>query len=182
MPSGAAFHPLIAFARSVIECAVCAGDPERVPEPPADAVARHDQHGGVFVTLTRHARLRGCIGTLDPTHRFCAALRHAAVGAALHDSRFAPLARHELIDLSVHISVLTPPRPWSGLDELVLGRHGIVVQSAERRGVFLPQVATNHGLDKATFLSRCCTEKADLPPDAWRDGAQVLLFETVEYE
>ena len=182
MSAGAPHHPLVAFARSVIECAVYERDPAGVPDPPAHASAPHIGHGGVFVTLMRFARLRGCVGTLDPDHGFCTALRNSAVSAALHDSRFAPLSPGELLDLAIHISVLTPPRPWNGLDELTLGRHGIVVQVADRRGVFLPQVAINNRLDKEAFLSRCCVEKADLPPDAWRTGAaRVLLFETVEY-
>jgi AmmeMemoRadiSam system protein A len=182
MPGSVALHPLVAFTRAIIECAVHAGDPNRIPDPSEHVTAPHSGHGGVFVTLTRFAHLRGCIGTLDPDRTFVNALRHAAVGAALHDSRFPPLTPAELLDVAVHISVLTPARPWNGLEDLMLGRHGIVVQAADRRGVFLPQVATNHGLDKETFLSRCCAEKAGLPHDAWRNGAaSVLLFETVEY-
>lgn len=182
MSGPASSHALVVFARAIIECAVHASDPDRIPDPPDHATAAHNAHGGVFVTLTRFEKLRGCIGTLDPDRTFCNALRHAAVGAALQDSRFPPLAPAELLDVAVHISVLTRPRPWNGVDELALGRHGIVVQAADRRGVFLPQVATNHGLDKETFLSRCCVEKAGLAHDAWRNGtAQVLLFETVEY-
>ena len=63
------------------------------------------------------------------------------------------------------------------LDDLEIGRHGIIVQRGANRGLFLPQVATEHCFDKETFLNRCCTEKAGLPPGAWREpDTEVLLF------
>jgi len=69
------------------------------------------------------------------------------------------------------------------LDELELGRHGILVRQGGRRGLFLPQVAVEHHLDKETFLSRCCDEKAGLPANAWQDPAtEVLLFTTEVFQ
>ena len=65
----------------------------------------------------------------------------------------------------------------ANIDELECGRHGIIVRQGMLRGLFLPQVATEHHLDKETFLLRCCSEKAGLPANAWRDPkTEVLLF------
>ena len=164
------------FARAVIERAVRGSDPAGVPAP--DLPQEH--HGGVFVTLRdRQGRLRGCMGTLDPSQPLAEAVRTAAVNAALSDPRFPPVAPQELDALRVQVSILTDPVPMRSLDELQIGRHGVIVRRGRNRGLFLPQVATQFRLTPEQFLSLCCSEKAGLPPDAWRDPqTEVLLFET----
>jgi AmmeMemoRadiSam system protein A len=117
------------------------------------------------------------MGTLDPSQPLADAVRHAAETAALHDPRFPPVTSAELPDLSVEVSILSAFWPMRSIDELQVGTHGILVRRGVQRGLFLPQVATEHHLDKETFLSRCCAEKAGLPPDAWRNpDTEVLLF------
>ncbi|MBI5863400.1 MAG: AmmeMemoRadiSam system protein A, partial [Planctomycetes bacterium] len=157
---------VIAFVRAVVECAVRGEDIRQAAVPAEVPAGAPDPCGGVFVTIYKFDRLRGCIGSLDPSTPFWEALRGAASAAALHDPRFAPVGAGELLDLRFHVSVLALPQTWRGLDQLKLGRDGIIVQGRGRRGIFLPQVATDHGMDKETFLSRCCSEKAGLPADA----------------
>jgi len=161
------------FARQVITAAVGRSSPSAVGPSPLEPRS----HSGVFVTLHRVGRLRGCMGTLDDTLPVAEAVRHAAVCAALHDPRFPPVSTGELADLQLEVSILSPPHPMRSLDDLELGRHGIHVRRGPHHGLFLPQVAVEHHMDKETFLSRCCEEKAGLPPDAWRDpDTEVLLF------
>ncbi len=167
-----------AYARRVIERAVSAADTRSVP-PPANAT---QSHGGAFVTLRKFRHLRGCMGTLNPEESLADAVRQAAVSAALHDPRFPAVTAGELADLRIEVSVLSSPWPMGHLAELELGRHGILIRRQNKRGLFLPQVATEHRLDKETFLSRCCSEKAGLPADAWRDAdTEVLLFSADVY-
>ncbi len=162
-----------AFARQVIESAVRGTGTTLVPTPALDAPS----FAGVFVTLKKSGRLRGCIGTLDDSLAPADAIRDAAEGAALRDARFSPVAADELRAISVEVSILANPRPMGSLDNLQLGTHGIIVQKGAQRGIFLPQVAVEHHFDKPTFLSRCCSEKAGLPPDAWRNpDTEVLIF------
>jgi AmmeMemoRadiSam system protein A len=162
----------LSFARQVVAIAAHRGDAGAVIAPPDDR-----PHSGVFVTLHKFGRLRGCMGTLDPSLGLAEAVRRAAVCATLQDPRFDAVAPGEVPDLKIELSVLTPPVPMNSLDDLVLGEHGIIVQRGQRRGLFLPQVATEHHFDRETLLARCCTEKAGLPADAWRQpGTQVLLF------
>ncbi len=117
------------------------------------------------------------MGTLDDVPPLAEAVRHAALCAAFQDPRFPPVSESELSDLQVEVSVLSSPQRMTSLDDLVIGRHGIRVRRGTQHGLFLPQVAVEHKLDKESFLSRCCAEKAGLPPDAWRDPAtEVLLF------
>ncbi len=162
-----------AFARDVIEAVVRGGDPTR-PEPPPDASR---ETSGAFVTLHRRGCLRGCMGTLTPGQSVGEAVRDAAICSAQHDPRFNPVAVGELTDLVIEVSILSPPWRMRTLDELELGRHGLLIRRGRHQGLFLPQVATEHRLDKETFITRCCTEKAGLPPDAWRQPeTEVPLF------
>lgn len=174
---------LAAYARSVIELAVQSGQPtesatqRRVPPPPEFADLADRPHGGAFVTIHKFDRLRGCMGILDTSMPLADALHDAAVSAALHDPRFPPVAADELADIRIEVSVLSPHWPMRTIDELQPGVHGVMVRSRGRRGLFLPQVATEHHLDREAFVSRCCEEKAGLPPDAWRDSdVEVFLF------
>ncbi len=162
-----------AFARDVIECAVRGRECDTAVAP-ADAPK---DYGGVFVTLKKFGRLRGCMGILDGSRPLPEAVRHAARTAALGDPRFQPVAPEELGDLQIEVSVLSRPWLMRSIDELEIGRHGIIVERGAQRGLFLPQVAVEHHLDKEVFLSRCCAEKAGLPADAWRDPqTRVWLF------
>ena len=164
-----------AYARGVIDCAVRCTDASGMVTPQTQV----ESCGGVFVTLRTSGQLRGCMGTLGVSGPLAEAVRHAAVSAALHDPRFPPVAAVELADLDIEVSIMSEPRPMRDLDDLELGRHGIIVSRGRQRGLFLPQVATDHHLDKEAFLSRCCSEKAGLPADAWRDPeTEVLLFTT----
>jgi AmmeMemoRadiSam system protein A len=161
-------------ARRVLRAALGQRDPS---VEPLQFIER--PFSGVFVTLTRRGRLRGCMGVLDGGSTLESAVRRAALDAALHDPRFDPLTPPELADVEIEVSVLDPPVPMRTLDDLQLGRHGVLVRCGPRRGLFLPRVAVDHRMSRETFLSRCCSEKAGLAPDDWRDPAvEVLIFTT----
>lgn len=134
-----------------------------------------DEVRGVFVTLHRGDELRGCIGHAIGRLPLAEAVRELAVSAAARDRRFAPVARAELDELTVELSVLSalaPIRP----EEVQVGRHGLVVRDEGRAGLLLPQVASERGWAAAEFLEHTC-RKAGLPPDAWRrTGAELLAF------
>jgi len=76
----------------------------------------------------------------------------------------------------MEISLLTPERAISSIGEVVVGQHGVIVEEGRSRGLLLPQVATEFGWDRETFLEHACV-KAGLPRDAWRAGARVFVFE-----
>lgn len=132
----------------------------------------------VFVTLHKHGQLRGCIGTLEAREPLAAAVRSAAVSAATQDPRFPPVTAAEVPELEIEISVLSPLRRVESADEIEVGTHGVMVAAGMRRGVFLPQVATEQGWDCATMLDCLCLHKAGLPADAWRRGAELWVFTT----
>jgi len=131
---------------------------------------------GVFVTLTSHGRLRGCTGYVEGRFPLWQAVRDLAVSSAAHDYRFPPVEPSELPDIHLEVSVLTPPRPIKP-DEVVIGRHGLIMKMGPRMGLLLPQVATEWGWDVPEFLAHTC-EKAGLPRDAWKNPqAELLGFE-----
>lgn len=137
----------------------------------------YPEASGAFVTLKRGGRLRGCIGTLVCRLPLPEEVARAAVSAATEDPRFEPLRVSELAGLDVEVSILGPLEPIDPFDEqaIEIGRHGLVVEQDWQRGLLLPQVATEWGWDRETFLSQTCV-KAELPPDAWRKGAKVYRF------
>lgn len=129
---------------------------------------------GVFVTLTKQGRLRGCIGMLS-IKTLSDGLRAAALGV-LNDPRFPPIEEGELKDLVVEVSLLSAPKKSGNpLGELRVGKHGIIVKKGFHSGLLLPQVATEYGMDANEFLEAGC-EKAGLPRGCWRD-AEIYLFE-----
>ena len=133
-------------------------------------------HRGAFVTLTMAGRLRGCIGYIEGFKPLVDAVAENGRSAAVSDPRFSPVTVEELADIEIEVSALTPLVPVAGPDEIVIGRHGIVLAKGGRKSVFLPQVAPEQGWDRETTLTHLAL-KAGLEPDAWRQGCEILVFE-----
>jgi len=121
---------------------------------------------GVFVTLEVYGKLRGCIGVIEPREPLRESIVHCAQSAAFQDPRFPPLQREELSGLEIEISVLSGLFPIA-LDQIQIGKHGLVVATENQRGLLLPQVATENKLSREEFLEETC-HKAGLARDAWR--------------
>ena len=139
--------------------------------PPSSHLA---EPRGVFTTLCHRHELRGCVGYVLPTVSLYQAVAETARGAAFDDTRFSPLRHEELSELKVSLSVLSPLRPTQP-DEIVIGKHGLLIKLGNRRGLLLPQVPVEHGWNSTTFLQQTC-RKADLSEDAWQAGATIEAF------
>lgn len=137
------------------------------PEEPVD------QTGGAFVTLRIEGDLRGCIGYIEYPGPVRTAVEEVARKAAFGDPRFEPLAPGELTRVQIEVSVLTPMRRITSPEEIMIGRDGLVIQCRGRRGLLLPQVATEYGWGVEEFLENTC-RKAGLPVGAWRDPGAVI--------
>lgn len=121
---------------------------------------------GVFVTLSEHSELRGCIGFLYSERPLLDTVIDAAKHAAIYDPRFPKLRREELPFLEIEISVLSEPFPIE-YDDIVIGKHGLILEEQGKRGLLLPQVATEHNMDLPSFLTAVC-EKTNVEADLWR--------------
>ncbi len=131
---------------------------------------------GAFVTIHRHGKLRGCIGYIIGVKPLYQTVREVAESAALRDPRFNPVRPQELGDLDLEISALSVPRIITNVEEIQIGVHGIIMRKGYHQGLLLPQVATEYGWDRKTFLEHTCL-KAGLPTDAWKDkDTEIQIF------
>lgn len=130
---------------------------------------------GVFVTLTKEGKLRGCIGVLEPIYPLYEGIQKMALSSALEDPRFIPLSFEELPQIEIEISVLSPLKPGK-IEEIKIGEHGIYLVKGSRRGVLLPQVPVEYNWDKKTFLEHVCL-KAGLHPNCYKEpDTKIYLF------
>ena len=164
---------LLKAARTTVVAAVHGEAP---PEPTGKMEGI--KYGGMFVTLRQDGRLRGCMGTFSPEASMLATLQQVATSAS-RDPRFSgrPITPADLPDIEIEISILSKPEETDDPLSLKLGTHGILIENPAGRGCFLPQVAAEFGWNKEEFLTRCCSEKASLPAEAWKQPeTRVLLF------
>ncbi|TKJ40500.1 AMMECR1 domain-containing protein [candidate division LCP-89 bacterium B3_LCP] len=160
------------IARTTIECVV---EGEPVPEFDVSS-AKLLEDRGAFVTIHKHGRLRGCIGYIIGVKPLYQTVREVAESAALRDPRFNPVQPSELDDLDLEISALSVPRTITSVEEIQVGTHGIIMRRGYNQGLLLPQVATEQGWDRQTFLEHTCL-KAGLPDDAWKDkDTEIQIF------
>ncbi|MEK6646760.1 MAG: AmmeMemoRadiSam system protein A [Candidatus Firestonebacteria bacterium] len=133
---------------------------------------------GAFVTLhNKNGELRGCIGQIEGIQPLLNTVVEMAKSSATEDPRFSSLSFEELKDISIEISVLSPLKKIENVDEIELGKHGVLVRKGMRSGVFLPQVATETKWSKEEFLNNLCAGKAGLPFNAWKDkDTDVYIF------
>ncbi|MGD0277045.1 MAG: AmmeMemoRadiSam system protein A [Syntrophales bacterium] len=131
---------------------------------------------GLFVTIKEKGQLRGCIGYIQEVRPLCEAVSEMAGAAAFRDPRFSPVCKEEIPSLSYEISVLTPMKEITGVEEIEIGVHGLYISKGYHSGLLLPQVATEYHWDPLTFLEQTCY-KAGLPADAWKDeDTKVFVF------
>jgi AmmeMemoRadiSam system protein A len=103
-----------------------------------------------------------------------------AINAAFNDRRFLPVTQTECNDITIEISALTTPEPVASPNDIRIGIDGVVLRKNGRSAVFLPQVAPEQGWDLNRMLTQLSL-KAGLPADAWKAGAEFLVFQAVVF-
>ena len=167
---------LLRIARQSIEAAL-GGRPFSVEEyVPTDAMSRP---AGVFVTLRDRLGLRGCIGTLEVEAPLYRAVASIAPEAARFDPRFAPITLGELPGVYVELSVLSSLELVGRIEDIEVGRHGVIIHDGARSGLLLPQVAGEFGWSRERFLDHVCL-KAGLARTRWRQKGLRLERFTAE--
>ena len=163
---------LLQNARRSIEAAVRrkgAALPEKIPQPLMELY-------GAFVTIHKGGELRGCIGYIEGLKPLIETIWDGAEKAALEDYRFMPVTAEELPDIEIEISVLSPLKQVKDINEIEVGKHGLVIEVGYNRGLLLPQVATEYGWDRETFLNQTA-RKTGLPSDGWKNPeAKIFIF------
>lgn len=155
---------LLRIARETIAAAL---DGRRIAWSSDDVDEALRRPAGAFVTLTISGELRGCIGSIVAVEPLYQAVATSATSAAFRDPRFFPLTKQELGTIELEISVMGPIERVTNVEEIVVGRDGLIISRGGRAGLLLPQVATDWGWDRDEFLAQTC-HKAGLPREAWK--------------
>ena len=157
---------LLTLARTSIEATLDGRTPDmRVDEFDEDL----RRPAGAFVTLRKNGDLRGCIGSIRAMEPLYRAVASSAISAAFRDPRFFPVRKEEIGHLELEISVMGPIEQVRDINEIEVGRDGLIITRGRSAGLLLPQVASEYGWDRETFLDQTCL-KAGLQPGAWRDA------------
>jgi AmmeMemoRadiSam system protein A len=168
---------ILCYAREILKAKLTRG-----PEPKLELdTGLLEQKRGIFVTLKLQGRLRGCIGHIlgyEPLHK---SIPELTLAAAFKDPRFPPLTLSEWAAVRIHISLLTEPTVVKSYQDIRLGTDGIIVTHGWKKGVYLPEVATETGWDRKTFFESCALEKAGLSEEELAHAA-IEVFQTEGFE
>ena len=165
-------HPIAQLAKHTVEQFVKTGSVGH-PEP---TVPEMSASAGVFVSIHKRGRLRGCIGTFEPTRDNVAEETVAnAVSSASCDPRFSPVTEDELPLLDYSVDVLTHPESVQDKSELDARRYGVIVESGWRRGLLLPDL---EGVDSVEQQIEICKAKAGIPAE---ESVKLYRFEVRRY-
>ena len=169
---------LLALARKSAEYAV---QTHKAYEPPASASETLNREYGAFVTLTEGGMLRGCIGYTSAVKPLYITVRDTASYAALRDPRFRPVSVAELSQLQYEISVLSPLRRMTDIQQIKVGEHGLLMKNGEYEGLLLPQVPVEQKWDRQKFLEQTCV-KAGMRSECWKDeDTDIFMFTAVVF-
>jgi len=167
---------LLTIARQSIEHYLTTGEEKKWSNDDPEL----DVPCGAFVTLKEHGRLRGCIGQVEAAAPLFETVARCAVSSAVRDPRFPAVTAGEVPDLHLEISVMTPPKPVADVENIVVGRDGLMIQKGYNRGLLLPQVPTEWGWNREEYLQHLC-QKAGLGPQEWKSGAKIWSFQALVF-
>ncbi len=145
-----------------------------------------DEPGAVFVTLTQHGGLRGCIGSLEAHRSLREDIQANAQAAAFDDPRFPPLSEDELDTTRVEVSILSRPEPMHFRDEtdfltqLRPGIDGVILEYGWHRATFLPQVWEQ--LPEPRQFMANLKRKAGLSADFWSNEIRISRYSVEKFK
>ncbi|NLY70117.1 MAG: AmmeMemoRadiSam system protein A [Clostridiales bacterium] len=136
-----------------------------------------ENKAGVFVTIKKDGRLRGCIGTISPMEDCIAnEIIRNAVSAGTGDPRFDPVTVDELPDLVYSVDVLGEPEEVKDESELDAVRYGVIVSKGFRRGLLLPNL---EGVKTPRQQIEIALQKAGISP---KESFKLERFEVVRHK
>lgn len=164
----------VSLARRTIEEYVTVG---KTPDMPGELPEEmQGKRAGVFVSIKKDGRLRGCIGTIEATQSSIAKEIIAnAISAATRDPRFSPIKQAELPWLTISVDVLGDTEKISSTNELDVKRYGVIVTRGSRRGLLLPNL---EGVDTVEEQLAIAKQKAGIGED---EPVELERFEVVRH-
>ncbi len=136
------------------------------------------QSGGVFVSIYYKDELRGCIGRIESSDPIYKTVAEMAYSSAFNDKRFKSVTKEEMPDVHIEISLLSPLKKVNSIEEIIPGKHGILIRKDFRSGTYLPQVAIKTGWDAKQMVEHCAIDKAGMSNDEWKD-ADIYTYEAL---
>ena len=169
---------LLAVARKSVEYMIQRNESYAPSPSPSETL---DREYGAFVTLTEGGALRGCIGYTAPMKPLYMTVRDTAALAAVRDPRFPPVTASELPKLAYEISVLSPLRRVTDIEQIKVGRDGLLMKNGDSEGLLLPQVPVEQKWDGQTFLEQTCV-KAGMDRSCWKnENTDIFSFTAVVF-
>ena len=147
-----------------------------------DLMRKYDTKQGVFVTLKKDGKLRGCIGFVLPYFKLFDGVIRCAKAAAFEDPRFKSVTKAEVKLISIEISILTVPKKITIArnqitSKIKIGRDGLIIKRGYNQGLLLPQVFVEYNSTPEQALMMTC-QKAGLPEDCWiEDETTIEIFQ-----
>lgn len=152
-------HQYVELAKKVIEEYA---KTKKIPLPPPAIPTDMQRKAGVFISLKKGGKLRGCIGTFSPVNEnLYNEIVKNALSAANEDPRFSPVAEWELKDLEYSVDVLSEPVRVNYISELDHIKYGVIVIKGFRRGLLLPDI---EGVNSVEEQLRIAKLKAGIDP------------------
>jgi MEMO1 family protein len=133
---------------------------------------------GVFVSLYNKQQLRGCIGRFEANKPLWQLIQEMTYAAAFNDHRFDTVKAHEIEDIRIELSILTPMQRIFDYRFIEPGKHGVYLKFGNRSGTFLPQVAIKTGWTTEELLGHLSHDKAGLGWETWRE-AELFIYEAI---
>ncbi|MFW5872201.1 MAG: AmmeMemoRadiSam system protein A [bacterium] len=144
-----------------------------------DTKKRFSEPSGVFVTIHKYGKLRGCIGYARSGKPLYETVINAAKSAAFQDTRFMPLSKDEFAKVEIEVSLITNPiiinkeNPVTVLNNIKVGKDGIMIKNSNFSGLLLPQAAVESAWSSEDLLKYACN-KFGLNEKAWLDPESKL--------
>lgn len=136
---------------------------------------------GAFVTIHEKGKLRGCIGNIVGNLPLWETVSKMSIEAATGDPRFPPVSIDELEEIDIEISVISPFKKITDIDQIQAGKHGIFIRQGYYQGLLLPQVATEYNWGIKEFIEHTCM-KAGLGKDCYKSkNCEIFIFSAIVF-
>ena len=171
--------PYVMLARDTIESYVRDGKKPSLISGKYDDIPdeMRKRKAGVFVSIHKEGRLRGCIGTISSVYSCIGQeIIENAVAASTRDPRFNPIKTDELPALEINVDVLSDAEDISSKNELDVKKYGVIVTKGSKRGLLLPNL---DGVDTVDEQIAIALRKAGLGED--EEGYSMQRFEVVRH-
>ncbi|MBI4596276.1 MAG: AmmeMemoRadiSam system protein A [Candidatus Tectomicrobia bacterium] len=167
-------HPYVQLARETIERYIKKGDIIKCPDPLPEKM---QGRAGVFVSLKKKGKLRGCIGTFQATQlNIAEEIIHNAISSSAQDPRFPPVTADEIAGLEISVDILSPPETVKDIRDLDPKKYGVIVTQGWRRGLLLPDL---EGVDTVQEQLSIVRQKAGIAP---YEEIEIMRFEVRRFK